>query len=102
MIEIKHSTSKSGIRSLGLLKGKGNADTVMIGERAFEPGTLVFVGFVAPVPADLSPGPKTWHGVLRFREAETAHTQRAPMAHLLVSTPKPKDVPVKRKAVDDV
>lgn len=88
MIEVQHATGKAGIRALGKLKGLGNGDTLTIDSRDFEPGSLVFLGFVAPPPADLSPGEKTWHGVLRFAEAPgedevPAEAYRAPFKKYL-------------------
>ncbi len=78
IIEVQHSTGKAGIREFGKWKGQGNGDTLVIASQEYPPGTLLFVGFVAPVPTDLSPGPKTWDGVLRFDEGESIEACRFP------------------------
>ena len=70
ILTVAHATSKAGVRELGLLKGKGNLTAMGIAAATYKPGELVFLGFVAPVPADLSPGEKTWEGVLRFNQEE--------------------------------
>ena len=75
-VAVEHATSKAGIRELGQLKGKGNGDTLAIASRTYKPGELVFLGFVAPPPADLSPGEKTWNGVLRFKVGESVAADR--------------------------
>lgn len=76
-IEVPHSTGKPGIRAFSELKGKGNADPLNIDGRDYLPGSLVFRGFVAPPPADLSPGEKTWDGVLRFELGVSTSEARA-------------------------
>lgn len=76
MIEVPHSTGKEGIVALGKFKGLGNGDRVVIDSHEYEPGTLIFLGFVAPPPTDLSPGEKTWRGVLRFEPGESGEAYR--------------------------
>jgi hypothetical protein len=76
IVDVEHSTSKPGIRELGALKGKGNRDALVIASQTYAPGKLVFLGFVAPPPADLSPGEKIWDGVLRFEAGESAAAER--------------------------
>ena len=76
MIEIECATGKEGIQELGKRKGLGNGDTLVIASREYEPGTLLFLGFVAPVPADLNARPLTWNGVLRFEEGESMEACR--------------------------
>lgn len=83
MIEVQHSTGKKGIVAFGKLKGLGNGDMLVIDSHDYEPGTLIFLGFVAPPPADLSPGEKTWDGVLRFEEGESIEACRAPFKRYL-------------------
>jgi hypothetical protein len=78
MIEVQHSTDKAGIREFGKWKGLGNGDLLIIDSHEHKPGTLVFLGFVAPPPADLSPGEKTWDGALRFELGESGEAYRRP------------------------
>ncbi len=76
IIEVQHSTDKEGIVALGKFKGLGNGDELVIDSREYEPGTLIFLGFVAPPPTDQGPGQKTWHGVLRFEPGESGEAYR--------------------------
>ncbi len=78
IIEVEHSTGKEGIREFGKWKGQGNGDTLVIASQEYPPGTLLFLGFVAPPPADLSPGKKTWDGALRFEPGESTEACRRP------------------------
>lgn len=87
MVEVAHKTNKAGIRATGELKGKGNSDTLTIGGKEFAPGTLVFCGFVAPPPENPQPGPKEWHGYLRFKLGDTDEAARAPFSTLIGSKP---------------
>lgn len=78
IIEVQHSTGKAGIREFGKWKGQGNGDTLVIASQEYPPGTLLFLGFVAPVPEDLSPGEKLWNGALRFEEGDSIEARRRP------------------------
>lgn len=85
MIEIPYSTDKAGITATAELKGFTNADTLTLGKVSHLPGTLMFVGFVAPPPVDPQPGPKRWDGVLRFETATNDQIKRKPMTKLFAT-----------------
>ncbi len=76
ILAVAHVTGKAGVRELGLLRGKGNFGAMEIASVTYPPGSLVFLGFVAPVPTDLSPGEKTWEGVLRFKAGKSTVEDR--------------------------
>ena len=86
IVEIPYVTGKAGIDASGLLKGKGNSDSLTIAAKTYTPGTLVFLGFVAPPPPDLSPGDKLWHGVLRFQAGKSEVEDRFGFAEFVEST----------------
>ena len=78
MIEVQHSTGKAGIQEFGKWKGQGNGDPLTIGGKTYPPGKLIFLGFVAPPPEDLSATPMAWKGVLRFEPGESIEACRRP------------------------
>lgn len=82
MIEIPYETNKAGIRPLGALKGYGNGDTLTFHKYMWCPGSVIFLGFVAPPPTNKT-GPKVWRGILHFDLAESAEAFRKPMAAII-------------------
>ncbi len=64
LIEVAASCEKSEIGPIGLLKGTANPSAVTIEGVCYEPGSLIFRGFVGV--CDLKSEPKRWNGVYRF------------------------------------